>query len=566
MEIAEGISTTTTESQVAQERQLVYLSDLLTALEDNPNLPMLRSTVAKFSEFLGDTCDKVTIEALETDRIDFRDYLRNRKYSKNSVRSYGNYLNILLARARDLGWRPEKPVIPAEWEPVFELKMHNSMRPLIRFLIKQGLSPSTVEERHLSDWIDKRVHNGGAYSNASAGANSLRKLLVEHNFNSRLSKKRVMKGNYAVPIEEFPAALREEMEDLLRWKLDRFITTRPANAQIRPVTAKKLVHTLCRLYGFAVNIRHVPNVNSLRDLITESIVGKYLEWAFGTRKCKSNGLIGSFGSVYAALAHNPNYADMQLSWLPAVLQTLPEDSEEEALRRKEEKYLPYDKLRSIPEQIRGERAGLFKAGQREIALSLRNELVVEWMITLPWRQRNLRECRIAGDNPNLAKMRVPSLSSITKPDWLADLEKQKPEIEVWQFRFTKDETKTHHDVHCVLPKRLIDLLERYLEYRKYLLSGPDPGTLFLNDKCTAYNQHTFAFLVSTLTLRYGGRRVTPHLFRDIFAYMWLEKMPEDYLTLSKLLWHRNINTTIRIYGRRCNESTALCRMERVLGL
>lgn len=72
-------------------------------------------------------------------------------------------------------------------------------------------------------------------------------------------------------------------------------------------------------------------------------------------------------------------------------------------------------------------------------------------------------------------------------------------------------------------------------------------------------------LVSKLTLRYGGRIVTPHLYRDIFAFMWLEKFPEDYFSLSKLLWHRKINMTLERYGARCNESTALCRMERMLG-
>jgi hypothetical protein len=46
----------------------------------------------------------------------------------------------------------------------------------------------------------------------------------------------------------------------------------------------------------------------------------------------------------------------------------------------------------------------------------------------------------------------------------------------------------------------------------------------------------------------------------------LEKRPEDYLTLSKLLWHRNIETTIRIHGARFNESVALCKMEKILGL
>jgi hypothetical protein len=51
-----------------------------------------------------------------------------------------------------------------------------------------------------------------------------------------------------------------------------------------------------------------------------------------------------------------------------------------------------------------------------------------------------------------------------------------------------------------------------------------------------------------------------------FRFHVAEENAGDYLTLSKLLWHRNIQTTIRKYGWMCNESSALCRMERVLDL
>ena len=140
-----------------------------------------------------------------------------------------------------------------------------------------------------------------------------------------------------------------------------------------------------------------------------------------------------------------------------------------------------------------------------------------------------------------------------------------PNSEFWQFRFTADETKMKNSLQCVLPRKLVGLLEEYLQsHRKELVAESDPGTLFLNDIGGALTQPQMSTLVSRLTLRYSGRVVTPHLFRDIYAFMWLEKRPEDFLTLSKLLWHRNIATTINKYGRRFNESAALCRMEEVL--
>jgi integrase len=68
-------------------------------------------------------------------------------------------------------------------------------------------------------------------------------------------------------------------------------------------------------------------------------------------------------------------------------------------------------------------------------------------------------------------------------------------------------------------------------------------------------------LVTRLTSRYGGRAVNPHLFRDIVAFAWLKAHPKDYLTLSKILWHANINVTIKTYGSRFDESSGVCAME-----
>ena len=108
---------------------------------------------------------------------------------------------------------------------------------------------------------------------------------------------------------------------------------------------------------------------------------------------------------------------------------------------------------------------------------------MKWLTALPWRQRNIRECRINGPAPNLFRGKIPSFSDIDRPDWVQQEEKRSPDAEFWQFHFTPDETKTEVDVHALLPRPLIGILEEYLgEYRPRLLHGPDPGTLFLNQE------------------------------------------------------------------------------------
>ena len=135
-------------------------------------------------------------------------------------------------------------------------------------------------------------------------------------------------------------------------------------------------------------------------------------------------------------------------------------------------------------------------------------------------------------------------------------------VNVWQYHFREDQTKNGREVRSILPRRLVPLLEEYLgHHRACLVNGSDPGTLFVNSDGHRLNASQVTLLVSNLTLRHAGRRVTPHIFRDIWAYWWLANHPEDYLTVSKKLWHRSIEITLRIYGCQFNEAHADSRVE-----
>jgi integrase len=169
---------------------------------------------------------------------------------------------------------------------------------------------------------------------------------------------------------------------------------------------------------------------------------------------------------------------------------------------------------------------------------------------------------VSGPTPNLFKGSIPPFSDITKPDWVIEEEAKNCKAEFWQFQFNVVETKTGIDVHSLLPKQLIPLLEEYLrEHRPRLLRSGNPETLFLNRAGRTISRSSMTELVEELTLRYGGKKVNPHSFRDIVAYTWLRHHPEDYFTLSKMLWHSNLATTTEIYGSRFNESAGVAAME-----
>lgn len=193
-------------------------------------------------------------------------------------------------------------------------------------------------------------------------------------------------------------------------------------------------------------------------------------------------------------------------------------------------------------------------------------LLFLWLVTLVWRQRNIRECRIAGSKPNLFKAKIPPFTGMTMPPWAREKLMANPDEQFWQIYFRESETKMGHEVRVLLPLRLVARLEEYLDaYRVQLVSKTDPPeTLFLNRDGGPLTQLEFCNLIEGLTARYVQKAVNPHLFRDIFAYAWLDAYPENYLTLQKALWHRDIKTTLRRYGSGIDESHALCRVEQWL--
>ena len=196
----------------------------------------------------------------------------------------------------------------------------------------------------------------------------------------------------------------------------------------------------------------------------------------------------------------------------------------------------------------------------EAAFLVHDELLFSWLVTLVWRQRNIRECQIGR---NVFKGEIPALVNLALPQWAQEKLRTNPREQFWQFHFNEDETKTHREVRSILPRRLVPLLEKYLNcYRPMLLRDPGGTNLFLNRKGDPLTLRELTRLVSNLTARYGQRRVTPHLVRDIFSFWWLKHHPRDYLTLSKMLWHTNIQTTVRTYGSRFDESHALCQNRR----
>jgi integrase len=265
--------------------------------------------------------------------------------------------------------------------------------------------------------------------------------------------------------------------------------------------------------------------------------------------------------IKAAIRH-PKYKHVGGAWFSELIDSITPDSESELKEKQAAKQVPYLIAETIPEKIHAERKAAARRGEKHLAVAVRDELLMLWLIVLPWRRHNLSGCRLAGPRPNLFKAKLDPHAPVSRTEWVDEILKSDPEAEFWQFRFSAEETKAKNDVHALVPRPLIPLLEEYLNHRKHLLGNAESNALFLNRAGTKMSTETMGDLVGELTLRHIGKAITPHTFRHIVAYGWLKEHPGDFLTVSKLLFHKNLQTTIRCYASRFNESDGACGMER----
>ncbi len=539
--------------------------DLLAILAEKPpiSFPMLKTTCGHLGTYLGMPGDQITFDMLSVRRKGLRAFLSSRKYAENSIRSYVYYTGILMKMARRHGWQPDASA-SEDWLRLLALAHEKKITDIVRHFSQVTKSPAEVTAEDIEHWYKEVTAGGMLFTTAAAKRNTFLRLLRDTGWTTYNPPYLIKQSKYGIPLDQLAPELSSEIEAVVKWKTAEYSRDRPKWGKIRAITARKLKLTFTQIAGYAINILGIQPT-SLMDLIEKDVIEGYVEWAINERGNKGAGLQSRLGSVASVMCHHREYAGHDFKWMKSLIDSIALEDESERKQRKSQKFIDYDVLETIPDKIRSARQAYAKKKKRNakrIARMAMEELMFLWFLMFPWRQRNLREIRIDGPSPNLFKGRIAPFSELDRPEWVVEEEARDPSAEFWQAKFSPKETKTKLPIHLILPRRLIGPLDEYLtEYRPILLDGKRTETLFLNQVGKPIRADLVDKVIGHWSLQATGVRTTPHLFRDSLAYMWLKTHPKDYLTLAKLLWHKNLETTVGIYGSRYNESSAACAME-----
>jgi integrase len=460
------------------------------------------------------------------------------------------------------GWDPDGHPNEA-WKPLYEIAGEKHLTDIVRYFARNTKTPKEVTTEAVDEWGEARIRDGLMFSTVAVKKNHFWRLLENAGWLTGTPAHLLRFSPYGTPLAEMPAKLREDVQTVLKWKQAKIARNRPKHGKIRAVTARNIRLVLQQLTGYVINVcGSAPQ--SLNELIQQDYIEGFIEWAINERNIKGQSL-RPLASVLAIVKYHQMFAGQDFTWFKTLIDSIPVEDDAERKKRKAAKYVDYDELEAIPAQIRAFREEYAKKKhhiEKRIAKLALEELMFRWYLVFPWRQRNLRECRVGGTAPNLFKARISPISEIDKPKWVEEEEAKNPAAEFWQISFTPEGTKTHIPVDLLVPHHLVQPLEEYLtEYRPLLLKGNDPGTLFVAPHGKPMRSDNVGIVIGHWTTKFASRRTTPHIIRDSVAYKWLKEHPKDYLTLSKILWHKNVQTTIGIYGARFNESSGMCAME-----
>jgi len=511
---------------------------------------MMRTTCGHLGKYLDLPGDQIPFDLIQSKKRGFRPFLESRRYAQNTIHSYITHQRALLNAAMLHGWDTDGN--PTEdWKPLLKLAAEECLTDIVCHFSRTLKSPKDVTKEAVDQWGEAALHDGLKFTTVAIKKNKFWRLLEKTGWLKSTPVHLLRFIPYGIPLDEMPTKLREDIQKVLKWKTAEFAWDRPKKGKIRAITANGVRLTLQQLTGYVVKIAD-GDPQSLRDLIQQDNVEGFIEWTLNERHVKGASGHRGLSGVLAIVKYHQMFAGQDFTWFKTLLDSIPIEDASERKKRKAGKYVTYDELEAIPAQIRAHREAYEKKrkkNQKKVAQLAMEELIFRWFLVFPWRQRNLRECLISGPAPNLFKARIPPITEIDKPNWILEEEAKNPAAEFWQISFSPQGTKTHIPVDLFLPR---------------LLNGNDPDTLFMTPRGKPMRPDQVDKVIGHWTTQFASNRTTPHMIRDSVAYKWLKEHPKDYLTLSKILWHKNVQTTIEIYGARFNESSGMCAMEQWL--
>jgi hypothetical protein len=222
---------------------------------DEKQLPMFRRTADLVAEVLQRPKHEIAISELSDLFRPLKRFLEVRRFKRNSVRSYRNYLRILIQKAKALGWALQVSEAELAWKKVLaempRTRQTSSITWVARYAIQKNIKPSQFSDKDLDDCGNEALQRGQKYKAVRFNKVTFRRQVHKHAVKDKFTcLSPPKKLCYGTRFSELRDALKTEIQGLMTWKTAEFMLGRPKRLKHRAVSAATLLGVICRLHGF----------------------------------------------------------------------------------------------------------------------------------------------------------------------------------------------------------------------------------------------------------------------------------------------------------------------------
>lgn len=463
-----------------------------------------------------------------------------------STKTFQNLRSDLLAALRHVGANRHPgtahPPFSPPWRALYERlpgkRLQNGLSRLIRFCSALGIEPEQVDDGVMDQFmIFVREHTLARKPNdihrCTCRIWNEATNCVPGWPQVMLSVPDYRAPRTTLPLSAFPAPFQAEVDRYLDWLTnpDPFDDSRPRRA-LRPRTLALRRKQIELAASAWVKRGNPPEaLSSLADLVQLETVKEILRHYLSRNEPITPAFLNSLAQALFSIAKDwVGVDEAHLEGLRNVRRRLPPvlagmTDKNRAVLRQFEDGETLRRLLFLPQQLLAE-ARKIGANSERAAIKAQLAVAIELLLMAPIRMSNLIAIRVGE-------------------------ELIRPGGRTGNYRLVIDpaETKNAEPIEFALPPELSELIDIYLQQFHPLLTRPDTPYLFPAKASGHKAQQTLSQQLQGKLLERLGFKMTPHQFRHLSAWLYLRRHPGNFVTVQKLLGHKNIKTTINFYAK-----------------
>ena len=450
--------------------------------------------------------------------------------------------NLLAALRYGVTTAPRRTPLAPAWQDFYgrlpDKRMTSGLSRFFRYCSGRGIAPEAVDDGVLQDfvtWLDEATF---ARKPRDIHRRTCRLWNEAADSISGWPQRRLTLPDYreprtTIPLSEMPLPFRQHVERYLVWLAnpDPFDDERPRSALKPRTLALRRKHIELAASAWVHRGHDPEHMRSLADLVTVESAKEIMRFYMTRNRPTSPAFLGSLAQALFSLAKEWVRVDeAHLEGLRTVRRRLPPvptgmtDKNRGMLRQFEDQET-LRRLLLLPQQLLAEarKAG---ANSERAAIKAQLAVAIELLLMAPIRMSNLIAIRVGQ-------------------------ELIRPGGRTGSYRLVIDpaETKNAEPIEFALPPELSEMIDIYLQQFHPLLTWPDNPYLFPAKAGGHKAQQTLSQQLQGKLLERLGFKMTPHQFRHLSAWLYLRRHPGDFVTVQKLLGHKNIKTTINFYAK-----------------